>query len=225
MTANGFASATARRPAPVIRTGCGDYRWSMRHSSTRSKLLRLFAIVATLALLVTACGDDDSGGDDSGGTDAPSSSGDDTTDDGSDDPAPDDGDDDSPSDRSDELNGTWLITTYQLAGAAGEATPIGDDASIEFADGTVRFNTGCNTGEGEYETFGAYQPENDDGIPEGQPISFGSLSRTEIGCEPELADQDLAIGGAIRAADLFEFDGDLVILWRDGNVMIEAQPA
>ncbi len=191
----------------------------MRTPSRFRTLLRMLALVGAIAILATACGDDDGDSDapdDPVANDEPSGADDSDSDDS-------DSDDDSPADRSDELNGAWRITTYQLAGAAGEATPIGDDASIEFADGTVTFNTGCNTGEGEYETFGAYQPENDDGIAEGQPISFGSLSRTEISCEPDLADQDLAIGGAIRAADLFEFDGDLVILWRDGNIMIEAE--
>ncbi len=193
----------------------------MQHDSTRSRLLWLFALVAALTLLVAACGDDDSGTSDPGGTDSPSSDdGDDSADDG----VPDDADDDTPSDRSDELIGAWTITTYQLAGAAGEASPVGDNpATIEFADGTVAFSTGCNTGEGEWETYGAYQPANDEGIPEGQPISFGPLGRTEIDCEPELFDQDLAIGGAIRAADVFIFDDDVLTLWRDGNLMIEAE--
>lgn len=192
----------------------------MQHDSTRSRLLWLFALVAALTLLVAACGDDDSGTSDPGGTDSPSSDdGDDSADDG----VPDDADD-TPSDRSDELLGAWTITTYQLAGAAGEASPVGDSpATIEFADGTVAFSTGCNTGEGEWETYGAYQPANDEGIPEGQPISFGPLGRTEIDCEPELFDQDLAIGGAIRAADVFILDDDVLTLWRDGNLMIEAE--
>lgn len=136
----------------------------------------------------------------------------------------DDADTDEPADRSGELIGAWTITTFQLAGALGEAETVGPDpATIDFSDdGTFTFSTGCNTGDGDWEPFGVYQPENDDGIPEGQSISFDGISRTEIGCEAELGDQDLAIGGAIRATELFTLDGSTLTLYRDGNLMIEA---
>lgn len=176
--------------------------------------LRVVLLAGGLALFAAACGDDDSSdSDDSSPTDdAGDTGGDDTGDDGSDDGGGDDGSDDE--DPAALLEGTWDITTYQLAGAAGEATPVGEPTITFDGAGGVTFDTGCNTGGGEYEPFGAYGDT-------GQSISFGSLSRTEIACDDEFSDQDLAIGGAIRAANLFQFvDGDL-LLWRDGNIMIE----
>lgn len=175
------------------------------------RLLRAVAFTAGLVLLLAACGDD--AGDESGPDPAPSTDG-----------APDAPSDDEPTDRSDELVDAWTITTFQLAGGLGEAPTVGPDpATIEFAaDGTFTFSTGCNTGEGNWEPFGVYQPANDDGIPEGQSISFDGISRTEIACDDERADQDLAIGGAIRATHLFILDGTTLTLHRDGNVMIEA---
>lgn len=178
--------------------------------------LRVVLLAGGLALFAAACGDDDSASDSDDSTPT------DTDDGGTDDTGDDDtGDDDTGDDGSDDgedpaalLEGTWDITTYQLAGAAGEATPVGEPTITFDGAGGVTFDTGCNTGEGEYEPFGGYGDT-------GQPISFGSLSRTEVGCDDELGDQDLAIPGAIRAADLFQFvDGDL-FLWRDGNIMIE----
>lgn len=175
------------------------------------RLLRAVAFSAGLVLLVAACGDDS--GDDSGPDPAPSTDG-----------APDAASDDEPADRSDELVGAWTITTFQLAGALGEAPTVGaDPTTIEFAaDGTFTFSTGCNTGEGEWDPFSVYQPANDDGIPDGQSISFDGIASTEIACDDERADQDLAIGAAIRAATVFTLDGSTLTLWRDGNVMIEA---
>lgn len=180
--------------------------------------LRIVLLVGGFGLLATACGDDGDSTTDPPADDSADGSGDDSS---GDDGSGDDGVLDE-SDRSAELIGTWAITTFQLAGGVGEATPVGEP-SITFADdGTITFDTGCNTGGGEYDTAFAYLDEEDDAGVIGQGITFGSLSRTEIGCEAELGDQDLAIPGAIRAAGLFRFvDGDLVLV-RDGNLMIGA---
>lgn len=193
-----------------------------------SKLVRIIAIAAALGLLAASCGDDggspsgDTSGDDSG-TVSDDTSGGDTADDASSDDGSDDGSD--ADDRSAELVGTWDIVAFQLAGAEGEAEPTGAPTITFAADGTIAFDTGCNTGEGEYETgFPYFAPDDDAGLV-GQVIAFDGLARTEIACEPDFDDQDLAIPGAIRAATLFEFiDGNLA-LWRDGNIMIAAEPA
>ncbi|MDW3220539.1 MAG: META domain-containing protein [Acidimicrobiales bacterium] len=189
-------------------------------------LLRVVLLAGGLSLIAAACGDD------SGSTADPSddSSADDSGDDNSaDDASGDDssGDDgsDVPGDRGPELVGTWSITTFQLAGAEGEATPAGSP-TITFDGTTVTVDTGCNTAEGEYATWGAYYvPEDDNGPPEGQGIDFEPLSRTEIDCEPEYTDQDLAIPGAVRAAASFDLADGVLTLWRNGNVMIAAVPA
>ena len=90
--------------------------------------LRILLLVGGLGLLATACGDDGDSSSpattDDGQTDDGSGDGaaDDTTDDGADD-STDSGADDGgdPGDRGPELTGTWSITTFQLAGAEGEA--------------------------------------------------------------------------------------------------------
>lgn len=181
-------------------------------SMSLRRFVRLMVVAAAMALLVTACGDDDT------------TTSDDTSSPDNDASADGDSDNNEPVDRSGELAQSWSITTYQLAGAAGEATPVGDaPVTIAFAaDGTLTYSTGCNTGGGEWETRGVYQPDSDDGFVEGQSISFDDLFQTEIGCQGELGEQDLAIGGAIRAAELFTLDGGTLTLYRDGNLMIEA---
>ncbi|GJM38592.1 MAG: hypothetical protein DHS20C19_19590 [Acidimicrobiales bacterium] len=181
--------------------------------------LRVVLLAGGLSLVATACGDD------SGSTaDPPDDDGGQTDDSSGDDSSSDDGSGDVPGDRGPELIGTWAITTFQLAGAAGEATPAGSP-TITFDGTMVQVDTGCNTAEGEYATWGAYYvPDDDDGPPEGQGIDFEALSRTEIACDAEYADQDLAIPGAVRAAASFDLADGVLTLWRDDNVMISAVP-
>ena len=186
----------------------------MRTSTNTTLLLRVVAFVGAVILLATACGDD-------GSTDANPAPGDDTPVDSVDDTPVDSGD---PADRSTELIGNWSITTFQLAGGLGETATTGSEpVEMNFSDdGTFTFSTGCNTGEGNWETVGVYQDENDNGFPVGQYIEFDGLSRTEIACDDALADQDLSIGGAIRAARLVTLEDGTLTLSRDGNLMIEA---
>jgi len=181
-------------------------------------LLRLVFAIAAMALLTTACGDD--GGSDAepdGATSAPDDN--DSNNDNN------DADANEPTDRSDELLGSWNIATFQIAGGLGEADAVGDEpVTIEFLDdGTLNYSTGCNTGSGEWEARGVYRPsEGDDDIFAGQGITFGGLSSTEIACDDERADQDLAIGGGIRAAETFTIEDGTLTLIRDGNVMLSA---
>lgn len=203
----------------------------MRTTTRSRRRVRTLLIVGAITLLATGCGDDD--GNDTGATDTGSTDSD-STDTGS------SGDDDAgggdagggdaatgATDRGPDLVGEWTITSYQLAGALGEAEPLGPDpVTITFADdGTFMFSTGCNTGEGEWEAWGAYYvPEDeDDDIPEGQGIEFDGMSVTEIDCDEDRADQDLSIGGAIRAAMRFTVGDGAFTLLRDGNVMLAGE--
>lgn len=183
----------------------------MRQLTTSRRLLAVL-LTGGLTLLAISCGDD-------GATTSNPDTG----------TQPDDGsgsgNDDGPRDRSDELIGRWEIHTFQLAGGVGLADVVGSEpAFVEFdADGTIRFGNGCNTGDGEWEAFGAYlEPEDGNEPRAGQSLDIGPLSRTEIGCPEELFDQDLAIGGALRAARNFTIgaDGSLSI-WNQ-NLMIGA---
>jgi len=184
----------------------------MRLLTNTAAFVRVATIAGGLVLLSAACGDDSAG---------PSPAPDNGSE--SSDP-PDAGDNADPADRSDELLGLWQIDTFQLAGALGEAEIVGPDAAtIEFRDnGTMSVSTGCNTGEGDWEARGVYRSpaDDEDAIFAGQAISFGSISRTSEACDADIADQDLAVPGAIRAADSFTLEDGTLTLWRDGNLMI-----
>jgi heat shock protein HslJ len=188
----------------------------MRTTTRSRRRVRALLIVGAITLLAAGCGDD--GGSDTAPTDT------DSTDTGSTDT---DSTDTGATDRGPDLVGDWTITSYQLAGALGEAEPLGPDpVTISFGDdGTFTFSTGCNTGEGEWEAWGAYYvPEDeDDDIPEGQGIEFDGISVTEIDCDEDRADQDLSIGGAIRAAMRFTVGDGSFTLLRDGNVMLAGE--
>lgn len=195
----------------------------MRTTTRSRRRVRALLIVGALTLLAAGCGDD--GGSDTAPTETGSSGDDDAGgDDATEDSADGDDADTGATDRGPDLVGDWTITSYQLAGALGEAEPLGPDpVTITFADdGTFTFSTGCNTGEGEWEAWGAYYvPEDeDDDIPEGQGIEFDGMSVTEIDCDEGRADQDLSIGGAIRAAMRFTVGDGSFTLLRDGNVML-----
>ena len=172
------------------------------------------AVIIGLSLLTSGCGDD---GGSAGLSPTP----------GLDDTPTTVATDDAPADRSGELTGTWAITTFQLPGGVGEAETVGSEpVTITFdGDGTFTYSTGCNTGEGEWETIGVYQGANDNGIPVGQYIEFDGISATDGACDDERAEQDLAIGGAIRAARLFTLEGSTLTLVRDDVLMIEASSA
>lgn len=196
----------------------------MRTTTRSRRRVRALLIVGAITLLAAGCGDD--GGSDTAPTDTDSSDTD-SPDTGSTDTDSTDSTDTGATDRGPDLVGDWTITSYQLAGALGEAEPLGPDpVTISFGDdGTFTFSTGCNTGEGEWEAWGAYYvPEDeDDDIPEGQGIEFDGISVTEIDCDEDRADQDLSIGGAIRAAMRFTVGDGSFTLLRDGNVMLAGE--
>ena len=81
----------------------------------------------------------------------------------------------------------WNVTTYRLP--SGSITNVWLTAvTISFgADGTVSGNSGCNDFVGTWQVSGVYD-EFESGVPDsndGQQLSLGSLSWTEIACENE----------------------------------------
>ena len=116
-------------------------------------------------------------------------------------------------DRSGELLGKWEITHYVLPDGGGITNVVGSDpVFIEFnADGTVDYNTGCNSGGTEYTTSGTYYVPTSalDDMPEGQPLTLGpAFEQTEIGCEGFLGDQDRDLPANLGAVSRFILDGE-----------------
>ena len=96
---------------------------------------------------------------------------------------------------------------------------------IEFkADGSVAYNTGCNSGGTTFAASGTYYvPESAlDNEPEGQPISLGpAFEQTEIGCDGFLGEQDVDLPANMGAVSRFILDGDRLGLL-DEFILIEA---
>lgn len=129
-------------------------------------------------------------------------------------------------DRSGELLGRWEVTNYVLPDGGGLTNVVGaDPVFIEFnADGSVDYNTGCNSGGTVFATSGTYYvPESAlDNIPEGQPITLGPVfEQTEIGCDGFLGDQDVDLPADMGAVSRFILDGDRLVLL-DEFLLIEA---
>ncbi|MDJ0496462.1 MAG: META domain-containing protein [Acidimicrobiia bacterium] len=129
-------------------------------------------------------------------------------------------------DRSGELLGRWEIVNYALPDGGGLTNVVGDDpVFIEFnADGSVDYNTGCNTGGTEFEASGSYyEPESAlDTTPAGQPVTLGpAFEQTERGCDGFLGDQDRDLPDNMGAVTRFVLDGDRLLLV-DEFLLVEA---
>lgn len=115
-------------------------------------------------------------------------------------------------DRAAELLGRWDISDYALADGSFTNVVGAEPVFLEFgADGTLSYNTGCNSGTTEYATSGTYIVPTSalDDTPEGQPITIGpSFAQTEIGCEGFLGDQDRDLPANMAAAARFRLDDD-----------------
>lgn len=120
-------------------------------------------------------------------------------------------------DRSEELLGRWEVINYALPDGGGLTNVVGDDpVFIEFnADGSVDYNTGCNSGGTEFATSGTYYvPESAlDNAPAGQPLTLGPVfEQTERGCDGFLGDQDRDLPDNMGAVTRFVLDGDRLLL-------------
>lgn len=105
-----------------------------------------------------------------------------------------------------ELNGTsWTLTRL------GDAASVPDTTvTLNFNDGAVGGNAGCNTYGGAYTLDEAR-------------ISMGELFSTMMYCYPEeIMDQEVAYLEALRAATTFRVDGEtLTLLDAEGDVIAE----
>lgn len=129
-------------------------------------------------------------------------------------------------DRSEELLGRWAIVNYQLPGGGGLTNVVGGQpVFIEFnSDGSISYNTGCNSGGAEFATSGTYYMPTSalDDEPAGQAITLGPVfEQTEIGCEGFLGDQDRDLPANMGATTRFVLDGERLLLL-DEFLLIEA---
>jgi hypothetical protein len=184
-------------------------------------MLRRTTLLVALVLIIAACG-----GEESSSTtgDSPATTSAETT--VTTTQPPDDTEPIAGEDRSGELLGRWEITNYELPDGGGFTNVVGEDpVFIEFrADGSVAYNTGCNSGGTEYTTSGTYyEPESAlDNEPKGQPITLGpAFEQTEIGCDGFLGDQDVDLPANMGAVSRFILDGDRLRLL-DEFILIEA---
>jgi heat shock protein HslJ len=109
--------------------------------------------------------------------------------------------------KSASVEGTWRLVSY---GSATEQTPAAADidTSIEFKDGQVGGNVGCNGFGGKYEV-------------EGEAITFSEVVSTLMFCEGPAGDQELATLAVLRQTATYVLDGDtLTLTAADGTAMI-----
>ena len=128
-----------------------------------------------------------------------------------------------------QLGGTdWNVTTYRLP--SGSITNVWlTDVTISFAaGGSVSGSAGCNDFNGTWQVSGIYD-EFESGVPDsndGQELSLGSLSWTEIACEDEpIMEQESEILDLLQEGERWLLKGETFHL-RDatGSFLFEAEP-
>ncbi len=105
------------------------------------------------------------------------------------------------------IKGEWKLISY---GSASNQTPAatGVDTSIEFLDGQLSGNVGCNGFGGEYEV-------------DGDTLKLGPVMSTMMFCEGLVGDQEMATIAVFQESATFVLDSDtLTITSADGNSVI-----
>ena len=105
------------------------------------------------------------------------------------------------------LEGTWKLVSY-----GDPANPISTapdvDTSIEFKEGQVNGNVGCNGFGGQYEV-------------DGNNVTFSEVMSTLMFCEGPVGDQETATLNVLRETATFARNGDtLTIISQDGSMFI-----
>ena len=104
------------------------------------------------------------------------------------------------------IAGTWKLVSY---GDPANPTPAASDVetSIEFKDGQVNGNVGCNGFGGKYEV-------------DGDSIKFSEVMSTLMFCEGPVGDQELGTLAVLKESATYVLDGDtLTITSADGTAM------
>lgn len=105
------------------------------------------------------------------------------------------------------IEGVWKLVSY---GPASEQIPAAPDVetSIEFKDGQMSGNVGCNGFGGEYTV-------------DGDTIKFGTVMSTMMFCEGPVGEQEAATLAVFHETAMFSLDGGaLTITSADGNSVI-----
>jgi heat shock protein HslJ len=105
------------------------------------------------------------------------------------------------------ITGQWKLVSY---GSADKQTPAAPDVetSIEFLDGKLSGNVGCNGFGGEYEVK--------DDI-----LTLGPVMSTMMFCKGPVGDQEMGTLAVLKDSAKFVLDGDkLTITSADGSAVI-----
>jgi len=105
------------------------------------------------------------------------------------------------------IKGQWELVSH---GSASSQTPAAPDVetSIEFLDGQLNGNVGCNGFGGEYEV-------------DGDVIKLGPVMSTMMFCEGPVGEQETGTIAVFQESATFVLDGDtLTITSADGNSVI-----
>jgi heat shock protein HslJ len=107
------------------------------------------------------------------------------------------------------LDGTsWIATTITEHGQPRAVVP-GSQIRVEFTDGNISVNAGCNGMGGEYS------------LSEEAELRTGTLSGTMMACDQPLMDQDQWLSGTVFAEPLVaSVDGDTLTLSREGLELV-----
>jgi heat shock protein HslJ len=105
------------------------------------------------------------------------------------------------------LSGTWKLVSYGPAEAQVSAVPD-VDTSIEFKDGQISANVGCNGIGGEYTV-------------DGNQVTFDKVLSTMMFCEGPVGEQELSTLAVFGGKASVEVDGNtLTITSADGATAI-----
>jgi heat shock protein HslJ len=105
------------------------------------------------------------------------------------------------------IKGEWKLVSY---GSASNQTPAATDVdtSIEFLDGKLNGNVGCNGFGGDYEI-------------KGDTLSLGPVMSTMMFCEGPVGEQEMGTLAVFQESAKFVLDGNtLTITSADGNSVI-----
>lgn len=103
--------------------------------------------------------------------------------------------------------GTWKLVSY---GSADKQTPAaeGVDTSIEFKDGKLSGNVGCNSFGGDYKV-------------DGDKITFGPVMSTMMACLNQSGDQEQGTLAVLQNTVKYAVSGDtLTITSADGKAEV-----
>jgi heat shock protein HslJ len=102
------------------------------------------------------------------------------------------------------LEGTaWRIDGIAIGGDAVSSTIAGADADLVLDAGRVSGSTGCNRIMGSYTV---------DGTASSGTISFSEIAQTKKLCEPDVAEQERSILGALEASASYSIEGSTMSL-------------